>query len=371
MPEWRYIVLDNEQRHKLSAVKVKELVKSWTERTPAGHRVWALRAAFKHVKTYIEQEEMETNVRDIPQGLVCMHTPQEAVTLLPAVKVALHSLFENIQENDQKIGEYLQHKRPTYIFDRSDMGYIVWNYNSTTDYENNGRLSAPREMLSFLRSVPEFEVIDQFWSVYMKIIAKHFSGVVNPTSKDIAHIENLMSEHGDMCIIKYNEGSGMHLHIDNLLRSDATVFTVGVGRDVVYDVSHVLGREACEDVSIMRSRNPEGTMMLLDGEARYKWLHGIPFSHGQNGVKYTILISLFHTAGLTRPIGKCIEFNTDMYSVTACTQPAPEINAQMGALFGLLMQLENTHDSDRIDSHMPDRIKRPGLPRVHPWPRWT
>ena len=166
----------------------------------------------------------------------------------------------------------------------------------------------------------------------------------------------------------------MYMHIDGLLRSDATVFTVGVGRDVVYDMTRALGRNKDDKVSIIRSSNPEGTMMVLDGEARYKWTHGIPGSRAHNGVKYTIIVRLFHTAGLVRPIGKCIEFNTEMYSITSSTEPVPglktrsnpQIGAQHDSLLGLLTELENTC----IQTHIPERIKRPGLPRLHPRPGW-
>lgn len=44
----------------------------------------------------------------------------------------------------------------------------------------------------------------------------------------------------------------------------------------------------------------------------------------------------------------------------------PQTDAHHHSLLALLMQLEHTC----IDTHIPDRIKRPGLPRVHPRPGW-
>jgi len=54
---------------------------------------------------------------------------------------------------------------------------------------------------------------------------------------------------------------------DNLRRSDATVFTVGVGREVVYDMTTVIDRKKSQEVSMIRSCNPEGTIIVLDEEA--------------------------------------------------------------------------------------------------------
>jgi hypothetical protein len=136
---------------------------------------------------------------------------------------------------------------------------------------------------------------------------------------------------------------GFGLHIDNVLRADATVFTIGVGRPVVYDMTRVLGRNKGDEVCIIRSSNPEGTMMVLDGEARYKWAHGIP-TH--NGFKYTLVIRLANTARPVRPIGKCIELNTEMYSIEPEPQSETQSNTHIGAhsdlLLDLLMQLKNT-----------------------------
>jgi hypothetical protein len=122
-----------------------------------------------------------------------------------------------------------------------------------------------------------------------------------------------------------NISRGSNLHIDNLLRCDATVFTVGVGRDVVYDMAQVLDSNPREGPTILRSSNPEGTMMVLDGESRYKWAHGIPCSTQSKGgrdsvkkqTKYTLILRLLHHEELSREIGICKEIGTKMYTMTS------------------------------------------------------
>ena len=316
-------------------------------------RVWELKQAMK-VKTFVHQQDMRKEVLDIhiPQGFVCVNPPEKAVALLRTANVALDSLFANIRKNEEKYKDYLHHihgqARSSYVDNRTGLGYIYFNFCSHDDYARHGRLSAPRDLRGFWKSESEFEVLDQFLSSYMKKIAQYCCGSVDVTSDDISHIEQLINDRADMTIMKYDDKQGIQMHLDSMIRGNATVFTIGVGRDVVYDMSRAIGRNKGDEVSIVRSSNPEGTMMVLDGESRYKWTHGIPHSREHNGTKYTIHISFFHAAGLTKLIGRCEELDTNMYSASAYTRSEPEtktpsnenIGAQHDSLLGLLMQLE-------------------------------
>jgi hypothetical protein len=324
IPQWRYIVLTEEQRNKLEKVDVQQLVTSWErDNLPPADRVYFLKIGMQ-VSTFIEQkEDLQRIVLDIdmPKGLVCMQTPPDAKKILNDTNVALGLLFEHLQFPKNKTSGLT-------IFDR-------FNIHSP--------VAKPSAIRNFLKSHQKFEVIDRFWSVYMKKLARYFCRSADVTPDQI---EQLMSDNCDMSILKYDDLDGFFMHIDGLVKRDATVFTVGVGRDVVYDMTRAIGRDP-QEVSIIRSSNPEGTMMLLDGESRYKWAHGVPGSHTHNGVKYTIIMRLYHTAGLVRPIGKCTELNTEMYSI----EPEPQSETQSNTptelnrelLLDLLMQLKNTH----------------------------
>ena len=375
VPEWRYIALEPQQRKQLARVNVDNFVKSWeAKQMPSGDRIWEYKKAIK-MKTFVHQkEDMRTKVLDIPKGLVCMPPPDEAVTLLRKANVALDSLFANIKENENKFADYLRpfmnQERQSCAVDRKELGYSIFNYCSQEEYVRYGRVSSPKNLRAFLKSEPEFAVIDQFLSIYTKRMAQYFCGPGDATPGNITRIEEIINDKADLNIIKYEGQTGMAQHIDSILRSDATVFTVGVGRDVVYDMRRDVGRNPDENVSMIRSSNPEGTMIVLDDEARYMWTHGIPHSKEKNNAKYTFHLALFHTAGLSNIVGKCKEFDTHMYRSPAYTQhsPAPKtpsnphIGAQHASLLNLLTQLQTTH--------MPDRIRRPGLPRVHPRPGW-
>ncbi len=84
------------------------------------------------------------------------------------------------------------------------------------------------------------------------------------------------------------------MHIDNVLRSDANVFTIGVGRDVTHDVVQVIPEASDADAKMpmLRCSNVEGTMMITDGKARYMYAHAIPYAR-KSKLKYTIIFSIY------------------------------------------------------------------------------
>lgn len=354
VPEWRYITLESQQRKQLARVNMDKFVKSWeAKQRPPDYRIWEYKKAI-FMKTFVHQkEDMRTKVLDIPKGVVCMPAPDQAVTLLRKANVALDSLFTNIKESENKFANYLRpfmrQQRPSYVVEKKDFGYSMFNYCSHEDYLRYGPVSSPKNLRAFLKSEPEFAVIDQFLSIYTKRMAQYFCGPGEATTDNITRIEEIINDQADLGIIKYEGQIGLAQHIDSILHSDATVFTVGVGRDVVYDMRRDIGRNPDEKVSMIRSSNPEGTMIVLDDEARYMWTHGIPHSKEKNDVKYTFHLALFHTAGLSTIVGKCKEFDIPMYRSPAYTQPFPErktpptphIGAQHALLLNLLAQLSH------------------------------
>jgi hypothetical protein len=245
-----------------------------------------------------------------------MHPPDEAVNLLRPVNAALDSLFADAQSSSTKFEAYMYpicKTKRQYVKERKQFGYTKFNSCTSEEYCKYGRVATPKQLREFLKSESEFAVIDEFISIYMKRIAQHFCGDADATPDDIARIEQIVNDQADMTIMKYEDQGGIFQHIDHILRSNAIAFTIGVGRDVTYDMTRALGRDPNEEVSMIRSHNPEGSMMVLQDEARYKWTHGVPHSRQPNGTKYTIHICLFHTIGLTEVTGRCEEFGTDMY----------------------------------------------------------
>lgn len=379
VPKWRYIALEPHQRKKLASEEVDKIVESWNlHNKETGMRIWLWKENMS-VETFIQQkEDIQTKVAesDKPSGVMCMHPPDNAKALLRPANDALDSLYANIELSAQKFNDYLPVDKRKGSYTHTHNGLSAFNYNSPPEYIKHGRVSSPKDFRGFLKSEPKFAALEKFMSIYIHAIARYFCGSADATPENIARIERIMDDEGDMGLIKYVDKLGMEQHMDNSLRSDATVFTIGIGRDVVYDMSRAFGRTPGTEAFIVRSSNPEGTMVVLDGESRYMWTHGVPYSRQHSGVKYTIHICFFHNANLTARIGYCKELAMPMYRSIAYVLPLhrtqsspatkthsnPHIGAQYASLLKLLAQFQTPH--------MPDRIRRPGLPPVHPRPGW-
>ena len=84
--------------------------------------------------------------RGAPLGMLCMHPPDEAVTLLYAAKIGIDSLFVDVPESAKKFGDYLQHidqTRPCYVYNNKGLGYTTFNHYSSEEYRTYGRVSSP------------------------------------------------------------------------------------------------------------------------------------------------------------------------------------------------------------------------------------
>ena len=55
---------------------------------------------------------------------------------------------------------------------------------------------------------------------------------------------------GMLYLLKYAPSYGIWMHIDNVLRSGANVFTIGVGRDVTHDVVQVIPEASDADAKM-------------------------------------------------------------------------------------------------------------------------
>ena len=295
---------------------IESLAVDWQDKQyNSKERIWDVKRRIR-LKTYLSQKHQKGIATDIPSHLLCVHAPDKAKSLLGQTKRALDFLFAHILDVNSTYVEMMHHEKEHYVARYKDRGLVYFPTNTTHDYERHGRCTTPASFRAFLQSDQRFRVIDDFWAQYMEIILQHLVGSENITDTQRADLENIINEQGTLYLLKYESGAGIWMHIDNLLRSDSTVFTVGIGRNVVYDATRIIGREKESPISLLRTHNPEGTMMVMDGAARYEWAHGVPYdSKKRNGTKYTIILRLFHHEKLSRYVGKCVELDADMYTM--------------------------------------------------------
>lgn len=73
-----------------------------------------------------------------------------------------------------------------------------------------------------------------------------------------------------MIVNEYLPGQGINPHIDSISSFGPIVCSVTLGSHCVMDLSHATSGEA---KSLVLER---GSLLVLSGDARYKWRHGIP-----------------------------------------------------------------------------------------------
>ena len=240
--------------------------------------------------------------------------PAKAKSLLPQTKQALDFLFSHILDVNSQFVEMMHHEKEYYISSYRNRGLVYFPTNKLHDYELHGRCVSPAQFRAFLRSDPRLEVVDDFWAEYMKIIYRHLIGSRTITEQQRVELDEIINDQGTLYLLKYEPGAGIWMHIDNLLRSDSTVFTVGVGRRVIYDMTRVWP-SGKRPVSLIQQTSP-GPMMVIDGAARYEWAHGVPYGgKKRNKTKYTIILRVFHHERLSRFVRKCKALDVDMYTM--------------------------------------------------------
>lgn len=123
--------------------------------------------------------------------------------------------------------------------------------------------------------------------------------IVSKIENQLKHLLKLdqksFENEATVTFVKYESKKGLWMHIDNVLRSNGLVCSVGVGPHVVYDMAPTLlshDDQIGKDGFVIRTKFAPGTMILLDGPARMQWAHSLPYDIVQE--KYTILFLLNH-----------------------------------------------------------------------------
>ena len=314
-PRWHHVQLGEKHASHLN-LDIRALEKKWIKLNyNCKERIWDLKRRIR-IKTWLSQKRVGGTVTDIPPHVMCVNAPAKAKSLLPQTQQALDFLFSHILDSNSQFVEMMNHEKEYYISSYKNRGLVYFPTNKLHDYELHGRCVSPAQFRAFLRSDPRLEVIDDFWAEYMKIIYRHLIGSRSITEEQRVELEEIINDQGTLYLLKYEPGAGIWMHIDNLLRSDSTVFTVGIGRRVIYDMTRVIGRQKGRPVSLIRSNKPEGTMMVMDGAARYEWAHAVPYGgKKRNGTKYTIILRVFHHERLSRFVRKCKALDVDMYTM--------------------------------------------------------
>lgn len=138
------------------------------------------------------------------------------------------------------------------------------------------------------------------WNTSLKRRTQHYGYEYNYTSKDALKpttpipewctflIDRLdLSVRPDQMIVnEYNPGQGIAAHIDHPRVFGDTIVSVSLGSPVIMDMT--LKRDGLhEEVTL-----PRRSALILKGDARYKWYHGIAARRSDHGVERQRRVSL-------------------------------------------------------------------------------
>jgi hypothetical protein len=316
-PKWK-LVTTTKRQQKAFAIDLGQKLNEWHKKNwNDKERIWDLKQHIR-VMTFGTQKTQPWSGH-VPPHVFKVSPPPEAKQLLPKVTEAMHDLFGHLLNINSDLDKFM-HCKQDFIQAYQENKFIVWPTNSTHDYEEHGKAIAMQDLRDFLQST-KYKVIDDFLSIYLNMIVSDLATRIGKTEDDIMQY---FRDKGTLYLLKYVPSGGIKMHIDNLLRSDATVHTIGFGRDVVYDMVQVIPETNGYKMPMLRCTNEEGTMMIIDGKSRYMYGHAIPYAgrHSKSEeqrnferCKYTIIIRLFHHGEITTNVGYCKELQTYMYSM--------------------------------------------------------
>ncbi|XWV25745.1 DNA repair protein [Tupanvirus soda lake] len=95
-------------------------------------------------------------------------------------------------------------------------------------------------------------------------------------------------EKSKLVIVRYEQSSGIHSHIDNIKRGNGAVVTMSLGPD--YNVYDLIPVDNTNDS--LRIFFKKGSVLIMDGKARYLWAHATPknFKYTPTDLRYSIVL---------------------------------------------------------------------------------
>jgi hypothetical protein len=108
-----------------------------------------------------------------------------------------------------------------------------------------------------------------------------------------------LCEKSKIVIARYESNTGLYAHIDLLRRGDGPVVTMSLGADYnVYDMIPLK-----DNTKSLRVYFPLGSIVVLNGEARYEWAHSLPYDlkYRENQVRYSVIF-LMHNIGSVKKV---------------------------------------------------------------------
>jgi len=98
---------------------------------------------------------------------------------------------------------------------------------------------------------------------------------------------HLVCKKSKIIIARYESNTGLYSHIDLLKKGNGPIITMSLGSNYnVYDMIPLK-----DNLKTIRVYFPMGSIVVLNGEARYEWAHSLPYDlkYNENQTRYSIL----------------------------------------------------------------------------------
>lgn len=239
-------------------------------------KIWWIKANIR-VKTFVSQKCIEDrNKPALPPG-VSRIIPDISKELLSQARDEIKQLFEKerlLPEDERLPHAYYANRGLYYLF-----GSVVGSAEKFVAYTDG---------ITFLKR-RGFHQLVKFCDEYAGILRR------------AANIPlDLFEKNSMLLLLQYEPKYGLWLHVDNVARTDGLITTISLGPpDVNADFVPLL--HPSPERQPVRINLNEGDMLVMQGESRWEWAHGIPY--GLPTEKYTVMIKLNNLPGLSKQVG--------------------------------------------------------------------
>ena len=247
-------------------------------------KIWWIKVNIR-VKTFLAQKCIESG-KDalLPPGLTLI-IPNISNELLSLAREEIKQLFES----ERLLPE--TERLPHAVYNSRGLYYIFGTPEKFVEYGQG---------ISFL----------QGRGVHR--LAKFIEGYADVLCRATNIPMNVFEKNCMLLLLQYDPEYGLWLHVDNVARTDGgLITTISLGPpDVNVDFVPLL--HPSPQKQPIRININEGDMLIMQGESRLEWAHGIPY--GLPTKKYTVMFKLNNLPGLSKQVGYSKLLDTPMCS---------------------------------------------------------
>jgi alkylated DNA repair dioxygenase AlkB len=240
-------------------------------------RIWFVKSQIR-VKTYVNQPVKATTL-PLPSGLLITHRTNREQSLLEGARNNIRDLFgyEEILPKESRLPhmDYLRDRGLYYIFG-TDIHKATMPHTTHRDEDLKRQT---------------YVCFKDAYRLLHSRNCPHLAEFCMERAKSLCSLFELpfdvLEDQCMLLLLRYLPRHGLWLHVDNVARTDGgPVCTISLGPpDVNVDFVPLLEPTATRQP--LRININEGETLIMQGESRFDWAHGIPY--GLDDDKYTVM----------------------------------------------------------------------------------